>query len=122
VLQGDKEMTPQETKEAGDWIVAQMKKTLDRVAAEAKEKKAEAKEKKAEAKQETDGETGATKRPERAERPEMTEAQKAERQKRMERRKEYDGKLKEGLTPEQFEKYQQHRHHRPHGPNGGPRR
>ena len=32
-------MTPQETKEAGDWIVAQMKKTLDRVAAEAKEKK-----------------------------------------------------------------------------------
>ena len=90
--------------------------------AEAKEKKAEAKEKKAEANQDTDGETGATKRPERAERPEMTEAQKAERQKRMERRKEYDGKLKEVLTPEQFEKYQQHRHHRPHGPNGGPRR
>ncbi len=32
-------MTPQETQEAGDWIVAQMKKTLGRVAAEAKEKK-----------------------------------------------------------------------------------
>ena len=32
-------MTAQEIKEAGDWIVAQMKKTLDRVAAEANEKK-----------------------------------------------------------------------------------
>ena len=64
-----------------------------------------------------DAQTGATQRPqrpERAGRPEMTEAQKAEMEKRMERRKEYDEKLKEILTPEQFEKYQLRR--QPRGP------
>lgn len=85
----------------------------------AEQKKAEQKvEKKADKK--ADAETGATQRPQNAERfaqrpqrPEMSEAQRAEMQKRMERRKEYSEKLKEILTPEQFEKYQQRRQPRP---------
>lgn len=89
----------------------------------AEQKKVEQKvEKKADkkAEQKADAETGATQRPQNAERfaqrpqrPEMSEAQRAEMQKRMERRKEYSEKLKEILTPEQFEKYQQRRQPRP---------
>lgn len=82
----------------------------------AEQKKAEQKvEKKAEKK--ADAETGATQLPQNggqfAQRPEMSEAQRAEMEKRMERRKEYSEKLKEILTPEQFEKYQQRRQPRP---------
>ena len=64
-----------------------------------------------------DGETSATARPQhpdRPGRPEMSEEQKKNMEKRMERRKEYDDKLKELLTPEQLEKYQQPR--QPRGP------
>ena len=85
----------------------------------AEQKKVEQKvEKKAEKK--ADAETGATQLPQnggqfaqRPQRPEMSEAQRAEMEKRMERRKEYSEKLKEILTPEQFEKYQQRRQPRP---------
>ncbi len=82
----------------------------------ADEAKKEVVKEKAEAKK-VDGETGATNRPQRPERPQMTDAQRDEMKKRMERRKDYDGKLKEILTPEQFEKYQQQRQrHHHHGP------
>lgn len=73
-----------------------------------------------------DGESGATaqndqKRPER---PELTEAQKEEMKQRFEKRKEYEQKLKEILTEDQYKEYQQMRpkrrgHGHGHGHPGG---
>jgi Spy/CpxP family protein refolding chaperone len=65
-----------------------------------------------------DGQSGATQQ-QRPERPQMTDAQKAEMQKNMEKRKEYNEKLKNILTDEQFKKYQERWHRGRH--HGGPR-
>ena len=64
-----------------------------------------------------DGQSGATQQ--RPERPQMTDAQKAEMQKNMEKRKEYNEKLKNILTDDQFKKYQERWHRGRH--HGGPR-
>ncbi len=87
------------------------------------EKKAQAeKNAKAEKKEKIDAQTGATEqRPERAERPQLTEDQKAKMEQFRAKRQEYDGKLKEILTPDQYQNYQQknmrgHRGPRPGGP------
>ena len=52
-------------------------------------------------------------------RPELTDEQKAQMKQQMEKRKEYDAKLKNILTDEQYQKLQKQRHHR--GGHGGPR-
>jgi Spy/CpxP family protein refolding chaperone len=65
-----------------------------------------------------DGQSGATQQ-QRPERPQMTDAQKAEMQKNMEKRKEYNEKLKNILTDDQFKKYQERWHRGRH--HGGPR-
>lgn len=65
-----------------------------------------------------DGQSGATQQ-QRLERPQMTDAQKAEMQKNMEKRKEYNEKLKNILTDDQFKKYQERQHRGRH--HGGPR-
>ena len=64
-----------------------------------------------------DGQSGASQQ--RPERPQMTDAQKAEMQKNMEKRKEYNEKLKNILTDDQFKKYQERWHRGRH--HGGPR-
>ena len=57
---------------------------------------------------------------ERPERPQLTDEQKAQMKAQMEKRKEYDAKLKEILTEEQYKSYQQnHQHRGPRGPRGG---
>lgn len=66
----------------------------------------------------TDAETGATQQ--RPERPQLTDEQKAEMKKNMEKRKEYDAKLKNILTEDQYKKLQKKRHHHG-GHHGGPR-
>ncbi len=70
-----------------------------------------------------DGETGASKKndgqKERPQRPEMTDEQKAKMKAHMEKRQEYDKKLKEILTDEQYETYK--KMHQRHGRHGGPR-
>ena len=78
--------------------------------------------------QKPDGESGATaqndqKRPER---PQMTDEQREEMKQRMEKRQEYEKKLKEILTEDQYKKYQESRPRRGFGggrPGGmrGPR-
>lgn len=81
--------------------------------------------------QRPDGQTGASEQApkampqgERPERPQMSEAQREEMKKFMEKRQEYDGKLKDILNSEQYEKYQSS-HRRgfggPRGPRGGQR-
>ena len=59
----------------------------------------------------TDGESGATtqQNQQRPERPQMTDAQREEMKQRMEKRKEYEEKLKEILTEDQYKKYQESR-------------
>ena len=81
-----------------------------------------------------DGETGATqqqdkkadkkqeqqkadKKGERPERPQLTDEQKAQMKQQMEKRREYDTKLKQILTDEQYKKFQQH--HQRRGGRGG---
>ena len=61
--------------------------------------------------QNTDGESGATtqQNQQRPERPQMTDAQREEMKQRMEKRKEYEEKLKEILTEDQYKKYQESR-------------
>ena len=78
--------------------------------------------------QQVDGETGATQqqRLERPEKPQLTDEQKAQMKANMEKRGEYDKKLKEILTDEQYQKYEKmhkpHGRHGHHGPKGhGPR-
>ena len=72
--------------------------------------------------QKPDGESGATaqndqKRPER---PQLTDAQKEDMKQRFEKRKEYEQKLKEVLTDDQYKKYQKMRpKHHGHGPGHG---
>lgn len=68
-----------------------------------------------------DAETGATQQ-QRPERPQLTDEQKAEMKKNMEKRKEYDAKLKNILTEDQYKKLQKQRHHGGHhGGKGGKR-
>lgn len=61
--------------------------------------------------QNTDGESGATtqQNQQRPERPQITDAQREEMKQRMEKRKEYEEKLKEILTEDQYKKYQESR-------------
>lgn len=78
-----------------------------------------------------DGESGATAKEgqQRPERPQLTDAQKEEMKKNFEQRKEYEQKLKEILTEDQYKQYQQSRQRRPGrmgrpgrgGRPGGPR-
>ena len=77
-----------------------------------------------------DGESGASaqqQRPERPEKPQLTDEQKAQMKANMEKRGEYNKKLKEILTDEQYKKYEKmhprHGHHGHHGHkgHGGPR-
>lgn len=73
----------------------------------------------------TDAQTGATDQ-QRPERPQLTDEQKAQMKAQFEKRKEYDGKLKQILTDEQYKKFQKahkrHGHGHGHGPgHGGPR-
>ena len=68
----------------------------------------------------TDAQTGATEQ--RPERPQLTDEQKAKMKAQMEKRKEYDGKLKQILTDEQYKKFQKAHKRHGHGPHhGGPR-
>ena len=53
-------------------------------------------------------------------RPELTDAQKQEMKQHMAKRQEYEGKLKEILTDDQYKSYQK-QHRRGHGRHGGPR-
>ena len=76
-----------------------------------------------------DGQTGATEKQadkkadkkgdRKGQRPELTDEQKAQMKQQMEKRKEYDAKLKNILTDEQYQKLQKQRHHR--GGHEGPR-
>lgn len=61
--------------------------------------------------QNTDGESGATTQQnrQRPERPQITDAQREEMKQRMKQRKEYEEKLKEILTEDQYKKYQESR-------------
>ena len=74
-----------------------------------------------------DGQTGATQQQgkqmkAKAERPQLTDEQKAQMKQQMEKRKEYDQKLKQILTDEQYQNWQKHQKRRgPHGPRGGQR-
>ncbi len=72
-----------------------------------------------------DGQTGATQnnnQQQRPERPQMTEEQRAQFQQMMEKRQEYDKKLKEILTDDQYKTYQeQHQRRGGRGGFGGPR-
>ena len=64
-----------------------------------------------------------TERPQRPERPQMSEEQREAMKKNMEKRQEYDKKLKDILTEDQYNnwKQQQGRFGRPGGRHGGPR-
>lgn len=70
-----------------------------------------------------DGETGASQNndQQRPQRPQMTEEQRAQMQQMMEKRQEYDKKLKDILTDDQYKTYQEHHQHRGRGGFGGPR-
>jgi len=73
-----------------------------------------------------DGETGATQKndeqKQRPQRPELTDEQKAKMKENMEKRQEYDKKLKDILTDEQYKTYQeQHQRRGGRGGFGGPR-
>ena len=76
-----------------------------------------------------DGQTGATaqqqdqqKKQQRPERPQLTDEQKAQMKANMEKRKEYDTKLKQILTDEQYQKFQkQHQRRGGRGGQGGRR-
>ena len=75
-----------------------------------------------------DGQTGATaqqqdqQKQQKKERPQMTDEQKAKMKANMEKRKEYDTKLKQILTEEQYKKFQkQHQRRGGGGFQGGPR-
>ena len=78
-----------------------------------------------------DGETGATQKDNeqkadkqqapRRQRPELTDEQKAQMKQMMEKRQEYDKKLKEILTDEQYKTYQEQHQRRGRGGFGGPR-
>jgi Spy/CpxP family protein refolding chaperone len=80
-----------------------------------------------------DGESGATAQngQQRPERPQLTDAQREEMKQRFEKRQEYEKKLKEILTDDQYKKYQEMRPgrrgfggrggHRGPGRHGGPR-
>ena len=71
-----------------------------------------------------DGQTGATaqqqdqQKQQKKERPQMTDEQKAKMKANMEKRKEYDTKLKQILTEEQYKKFQK-QHQRRGGRGGG---
>ena len=72
-----------------------------------------------------DGQTGASQQnnqQQRPERPQMTEEQRAQFQQMMEKRQEYDKKLKEILTEDQYKTYQEQNQRRGRGGFGGPRR
>ncbi|MBR1548723.1 MAG: hypothetical protein IJ637_08375 [Prevotella sp.] len=58
---------------------------------------------------------------EQRQRPELTDEQKAQMQQNMQKRKEYNAKLKQILTDEQYQKYQQQHRRRGFGGQGGPR-
>ena len=68
-----------------------------------------------------DGETGASQNndQQRPQRPQMTEEQRAQMQQMMEKRQEYDKKLKEVLTDEQYKTYQEQNQRRGFGRRGG---
>ena len=71
-----------------------------------------------------DGQTGASQNndQQRPQRPQMTEEQRAQMQQMMEKRQEYDKKLKEILTDDQYKTYQeQHQRRGGRGGFGGPR-
>ena len=70
-----------------------------------------------------DGETGASQNndQQRPQRPQMTEEQRAQMQQMMEKRQEYDKKLKDILTDDQYKTYQEQHQHRGRGGFGGPR-
>ena len=75
-----------------------------------------------------DGQTGATaqqqdqQKQQKKERPQMTDEQKAKMKANMEKRKEYDTKLKQILTEEQYKKFQKQHQRRGGGRfQGGPR-
>ena len=73
--------------------------------------------------QNTDGESGATtqQNQQRSERPQITDAQREEMKQRMEKRQEYEKKLKDILTDDQFKTYQeQQQQRRGRGGFGGP--
>lgn len=69
-----------------------------------------------------DGQTGATEpNQQRKERPQLTDEQKAKMKEHHAKRQEYDKKLKNILTDEQYKTYQKHhKKHGPHGRHGGP--
>ena len=72
-----------------------------------------------------DGETGATRKndqqKQRPQRPEMTDEQKAQMKANMEKRQEYDKKLKDILTDDQYKTYQEQHQRHGRGGFGGPR-
>jgi len=57
----------------------------------------------------------------RPQRPEMTEEQRAQMQQMMQKRQEYNGKLKEILTEDQYKTYEEQNQRRGRGGFGGPR-
>ena len=72
-----------------------------------------------------DGETGATQKndqqKQRPQRPKMTDEQKAQMKANMEKRQEYDKKLKDILTDDQYKTYQEQHQRHGRGGFGGPR-